>query len=321
MQLILDAIARRRDLIARLTAEGTDCFRLFHGRVEGWPGLTIDSYGPLVLVQSSKVELEADTLAELKRLFEGRPLVYRHRHQGRSREIFHTAEAHQEFSVRELGLEYVVRGQMSGLDPDLFLDLRAVRRAIHGLAPGQSVLNLFAYTCGLGLVAAAGGASSVWNVDFSGSALELGARNFARNGVTGEFVKEDCFPVLWQLAGQAVKGKAARRRRFRKFEPRQFQLVMLDPPRRAVGPFGAVDLVRDYQSLFKPCLAICAQRGAILATNNVAAVGHEEFADLLDRCARKAGRPLSRLEWIAPDEDFPSADGLHPLKAVLCHPE
>ncbi|MGE0488189.1 MAG: class I SAM-dependent rRNA methyltransferase [Vulcanimicrobiota bacterium] len=318
MQEFSDALARRCQLVARLNAEGTDCFRLFHGRTEGWPGLTIDSYGPLILVQSSGQPLEAGPLAEIRSHFEGRPLVYRHRHRGRSHELFHSPEAHREFTVREQGLRYLVRGQMAGLDPDLFLDLRAIRRVMRERARGRTVLNLFAYTCGLGLVATAGGARSCWNVDFSGSALELGARNFALNDLTGEFIQEDCFPVLWQLAGQPVKGKAARRRPFRKLEPRHFDVVMLDPPRRAVGPFGAVDLIRDYQSLFKPCLRICSPGGVILATNNVAAVDREEFSQMLSRCARKAGRPLSSLEWIPPDEDFPSPDGHHPLKAVLC---
>ena len=46
------ALDARRDLIARLHAEGTDAYRLFHGTVEGRPGLTVDRYGSLILTQS-----------------------------------------------------------------------------------------------------------------------------------------------------------------------------------------------------------------------------------------------------------------------------
>ena len=46
------ALQARRDLITRLAAEQTDAYRLFHGTVEGKPGLTVDRYGSLILVQS-----------------------------------------------------------------------------------------------------------------------------------------------------------------------------------------------------------------------------------------------------------------------------
>ena len=46
------AIERRQALLARLTSEGTDCVRLLHGVVEGAPGVTIDRYGPILLVQT-----------------------------------------------------------------------------------------------------------------------------------------------------------------------------------------------------------------------------------------------------------------------------
>jgi 23S rRNA (cytosine1962-C5)-methyltransferase len=101
-------------------------------------------------------------------------------------------------------------------------------------------------------------------------------------------------------------------------ERRDFDLVILDPPALAKGPFHTVDLVNDYQSLFKPSLLACAPGGTVLAANNVGSVSREVFGKQLERCADKAGRPLRGLEWLNPDEDFPSFDGHHPLKIAVC---
>ncbi|KAF1018869.1 MAG: hypothetical protein GAK37_03770 [Pseudomonas sp.] len=51
-QALRAALDHRQDLLAELHAQGTDCYRLFHGSQEGAGGLTIDRYGPQLLVQS-----------------------------------------------------------------------------------------------------------------------------------------------------------------------------------------------------------------------------------------------------------------------------
>src|SRR4029079_11623229 len=89
--------------------------------------------------------------------------------------------------VRELGVPYDARPRHRGQDPLLFLDLRVVRRRVLELARGRSVLNLFAYTCGVGVAAARAGAAEVWNVDFAASALDVGRRNAALSGVEMTF--------------------------------------------------------------------------------------------------------------------------------------
>jgi 23S rRNA (cytosine1962-C5)-methyltransferase len=182
------------------------------------------------------------------------------------------------------------------------------------------VLNLFAYSCTAGVAAACAGASEVWNVDFSRSALEVGRRNAELNAIDPErmrFVQEDCLPVMRQLAGLPVKGRASARD-YARFEPRLFDLVVLDPPAWSKGPFGAVDVEGDYASLFKPAVLATAPGGAVIATNHVASVERETWTTALSRCAEKAGRPLASIELVAPDADFPSRDGNPPLKVAVC---
>jgi len=317
------ACSTREALAARLSAEDTDCWRLFHGAAEGYPGLTVDRYGDLALVQTFREGLapgELDLLAHVLR--ERCPAllhcVWNHRGPGAGGAA--TPEALAEREIRERGLRLCFRARHRGQDPWLFLDLRSGRRRLAELARGRSVLNLFAYTCGAGLAAARAGASEVWNVDFSDTALEVGRRSAALNdlGSTGiEYVHEDVLPVLRQLAGLPVKGRASLRAHL-KLAARRFDLVLLDPPAWSKGPFGAVDVARDYPSLFKPALLSTSDGGTLLATNHLASVTRATFAAQLEACARKAGRPLAALEFLDPDEDFPVRDGEAPLKIAVC---
>ncbi|CAN0451318.1 unnamed protein product, partial [Discosporangium mesarthrocarpum] len=95
--------------------------------------------------------------------------------------------------------------------------------------------------------------------------------------------------------------------------------VFLAPPTWSTSSFGAVDLVRDYQSLFKPSLLATREGGILLATNHVSLVDYDQWVQSLLRCAKKAGREVKSVTPIVPEDDFPSPDGKHPLKMALFH--
>ena len=57
--------------------------------------------------------------------------------------------------------------------------------------------------------------------------------------------------------------------------------------------------------------------GMVICCNNAVQISREFWADQLQRCATKAGRTIRELEWITPEEDFPSHDGQPPLKIAL----
>lgn len=326
--LLAAAIDRRTALLARFTAEGTDCVRLLHGVAEGAPGLTIDRYGPILLVQTWREPLaegELDALAAVANDTLGTSLTACWNHRGEGPGGSARADAALEAPVgHELGIAYDVRPRHRGQDPLLFLDLRVGRRWIKEAARDRRVLNLFAYTCGIGVAALVGGAREVVNVDFAASALAVGRANAARNGggdaVDDErfvTITDDVIPVVRQFAGLGMPTRGKRARAFTRRTARQFDLVVLDPPRWAKGKHGAVDVVRDYASLFKPALLATAPGGAVLATNHVPEVDLGEWLASLERSAAKAGRPLAGLDVLEPEEDFPSPDGRHPLKIAL----
>jgi 23S rRNA (cytosine1962-C5)-methyltransferase len=328
--LLAAALQARAGLIEKLHAEQTDAYRLFHGSVEGRPGLTVDRYGDLLLVQSFHEPLAPEALAALEAFYAGAlpglTLVYNDRSGSNSRirneltgEQLTAAQAPR--LCHEMGITYAIQGRHEGQDPWLFLDLRAGRRRVMREAPGKSVLNLFAYTCGVGIAAAKAGASFVLNVDFADSSLSVGKENARLNELAHRprFVKSDAFAAMRQLAGigqpQMVRGK--RMPAFPKLEQRQFDLVFLDPPPYAKSLFGVVDLVNDYPALFKPALLCTAEGGSLICCNNVAQVDRDAWLDQLQRSARKAGREVRTAEWIMPEEDFPSPDGKPPLKMVV----
>ena len=330
--LLSASITRRRALLERLGAEGTDCLRLLHGAVEGAPCLTVDRYGPILLAQTWREPLgdgalEAMTAVASEAL--GATLTPCWNHRGGPGGSAHDADAMRAPIGHELGLKYDVRPRHRGQDPLLFLDFRAGRRWLKAECRGRSVLNLFAYTCGIGVAALAGGARQVVNVDFSDTVLAIGRANAERNASAADAtalgerfvtIVDDVIPVMRQFAGLPMPTRGKRARFFTRRAPQQFDVVVLDPPRWAKGGFGAVDVVRDYASLFKPALLATAPGGVVLATNHVPDVALQDWLGSLERVAVKAGRPLASLDVISPEEDFPSPDGRPPLKIAHARP-
>jgi 23S rRNA (cytosine1962-C5)-methyltransferase len=330
LPLLAAAFDARAELLPRLHAEQTDAYRLFHGSVEGHPGLTIDRYGDLLLVQCFHSPLPPETLAAVTNFYVGLlpdlTVVYNDRSHANSR-IGNPLPPAQLYAammpreMHEMGVTYRIQGRHAGQDPWLFLDLRAARRRVMQEVPGKSLLNLFAYTCGVGIAAAKAGARYVVNVDFADSSIMVGKENARLNDlpVRPRFVKCDAFAAMRQYAGigqpERVRGKVMPP--FPKLEAQTFDLVFLDPPRYAKSPFGVVDLVNDYASVFKPALLCTSAGGTLICTNNVAEVQRDAWLDQLQRSAAKAGRPIREMEWIMPEADFPTSDGQPPLKIAL----
>ncbi len=328
--LLQAAFAARQPLLERLHGEDTNAYRLFNGSSENRPGLTVDRYGDLLLLQTFHVPLSEDEQLAIEQFYAaalpGLTALYNDRSSANSRianplppERLAAAQQPREF--REMGVRYLVQGRHAGQDPWLFLDLRAGRRRVMQEVAGKSLLNLFAYTCGVGIAAAKAGAAHVVNVDFAESSLKVGKDNARLNELATRprFVQSDAFAAMRQLSGigqpKKVRGKPMPP--FPTLEKHSFDMVFLDPPRYAKSPFGVVDIVSDYAALMKPALLCTAEGGTLICCNNAAQMSREVWADQLQRCTAKAGRTLRELEWIAPEEDFPSHDGQPPLKIAL----
>lgn len=328
--LLQAAFTARQTLIEGLHAEDTNAYRLFNGSSEGHPGLTIDRYGNLLLIQTFHAPIDAHDRADIEHFYAaalpGLVAIYNDRSRANSRIVNPLpadilAEAQKPREFHEMGVRYLVQGRHAGQDPWLFLDMRAGRRRIRQEAAGKSVLNLFAYTCGVGIVAAKAGATHVVNVDFAETNLKVGKDNGRLNDlpIRMRFVQSDAFAAMRQLAGigQPTMVRGKKMPAFPKLEKHSFDLVFLDPPRYAKSAFGVVDIVNDYAALMKLALLCTNEGGTLICCNNAAQLSREVWADQLQRCVKKAGRTIHEIEWIVPEADFPSHDGQPPLKIAL----
>lgn len=145
------ALALRGDLLASLHAEQTDCYRLFHGAVEGMPGVTLDRYNELLLLNTFRDpppsllgELEDVRAAVSEALPDVHlsPVYWCDRRRGApgggpdpSLPASHYAS--------ELGLRYLIEAPAQGRDPWLYLDFRAARRWLRANSADRDVLNAF----------------------------------------------------------------------------------------------------------------------------------------------------------------------------------
>ncbi|HEY7376087.1 MAG TPA: class I SAM-dependent methyltransferase, partial [Polyangia bacterium] len=201
------ALARRLAFIDR---GQTDAFRWIHGEGDRLPGVHVDLYGRAASLRYDGEGARAfyrDLPARLRDAAGAAGLaldtvVERRRARGdgqadggeRAAAVLGAAPA-AEIEVRENGLRFgvdLMRGQKGGL----FLDQRDNRARVRGLAPGRRVLNLFGYTGGFSVYAAAGGARATTTVDAAAPAIAAARQNFERNRLAAEgarFVAGDAF--------------------------------------------------------------------------------------------------------------------------------
>lgn len=304
------AIAYRRDVLG-LPSEETTGFRLVHSEGDRLPGLIVDRFGEVLVIQLSTAamdrrrELILDVLeAELS------PLA-----------IVETSDSHRELEglepasglrrgvlpseliVRERGLALSVpaAGQKTGL----FFDQRENRARIESLAGGRRVLDAFCYRGGFALAAARGGAAEVLAIDSSGPAIAAAEADAAANGLTINAQKIDCFKRL----GAARKAGE------------QWDLVILDPPRYANRKDQLKQARQKYRELFGLGLAAVAPGGVLLACSCSGRVSADDFEAILRDAAIRARRELRIVQRgeQAPDHPVsPTCPESRYLKAVFC---
>ena len=309
---IAAALAFRR---AEIPSETTDALRLVHGESDGLPGLVADRYAHTLVVQlaSAGCERWRETLIEILRAQSGCARVYeRSDTEGRELEGFAAsagliagAAADRPLEIVEHGIRYEVdaaAGQKTGF----YLDQRDNRRRVGLLAAGREMLNCFCYTGGFALSALAGGACSVLSIDSSGPALELAKRNLALNGVEAgraEWLEADVFGALRKLQR----------------EGRQFDFIVLDPPKFAPTPKDAERAARGYKDINLNALKLLRPGGLLATFSCSGGVSPELFQKIVAGAAADAGASLLLRERYraAPDHpvriEFPEGEYLKGL--------
>ncbi|OGD21311.1 MAG: 50S rRNA methyltransferase, partial [Candidatus Aminicenantes bacterium RBG_13_59_9] len=193
----LEAVGQRLDaalaLRKRLVEPATSAERLINGEGDGLPGLVVDRYEDVLVLQVATLgmdKLKSMVLGHLAKALSPRSIYEKsdlptRREEGLADfEGLLTGEQIDLVEIKEAGLRFLVeiRGaQKTGF----YLDLRESRSLVRALAEGRRVLNCFCYTGGFSVAALAGGAASVDSVDSSGPAVSLAKRNLSLNGFPG----------------------------------------------------------------------------------------------------------------------------------------
>jgi 23S rRNA (cytosine1962-C5)-methyltransferase len=320
LRALMGWAAERR---AALAADAeTNIYRLIHGGADGLPGLTADRYGD-VLVASLYDDGDGlsprpvppallDALAAAAG-FDTIYVKYRPRQASRLTDeqldaLAPTGPAAglptDEFVAHEDGLAYIVRPG-DGLNAGLYPDMREGRGRVRAWSAGRRVLNCFAYTCGFGVAATAGGAQRVLNLDLSKTALARGQGNYRANGFEPDpydFVFGDVFDWLRRLARRGDR----------------FDLVILDPPGFSTAKSGRFSAARDYGELASLAARCVSPDGLLLACCNVAELPWRKYRDQVlngvksaDRTAEVAG------VYHEPALDYPHSPPVEPYLKML----
>jgi 23S rRNA (cytosine1962-C5)-methyltransferase len=238
---ITHALALRKDL--KLAQHSTG-LRLIHGESDGLPGLVVDQYGDVLVMQigSAGAERWRDTCADILQEMCNPVCIYE-RSDSDSRALEGLPERNnvlhgnlpESLIIVEHGLHFAVdvaHGQKTGF----YLDQRNNRELIGTLAQDRDVLNCFCYSGGFSLYALRGGAKSVLSIDSSNEALQLAQRNVELNGLDASRAEWQCIDVFQAL------------RKLRD-QNRKFDLIILDPPKFAPTAAFAEKAARGYKDI------------------------------------------------------------------------
>ena len=300
----------------------TNCYRLVHGEGDNLPGLIIDFYDGVCVMQAHSVGMFrarkqiSDALQkvygpELKAVYDkssgtapfkaGLELIdgYMYRRPDFSDD---------EQVVLENGHKFLVNwteGQKTGF----FLDQRDNRALVGSLSKGRNVLNLFCYTGGFSIYALAAGALHVDSVDSSKKAMMMVDKNVALNGFDESKHTSLCCDAIDYLKS-APEGK--------------YDLMIVDPPAFAKHRGSLKNALRAYQRLNAAAIAKVAPGGFVFTYSCSQVVDKESFALAVFSAAAQCGRRVRILDRLNQPCDH-SVNIYHPegeyLKGLLLYVE
>jgi 23S rRNA (cytosine1962-C5)-methyltransferase len=285
--------------------EKTNSYRLVNGEGDLLPGLVIDRYRDVFVLQVSTLGMQqflpliVDWIIKKfspKSIYEKSLLPSRKDEglQDEQRTLFGEVPANS-LEIRENGLDFyvsVLHGQKTGF----FLDHRETREQVRSLSNDKKVLNCFAYTGGFSIYAAAGGAKAVDSVDISAAAVQMAERNMQLNGLTSSvhhFFAADVFDFL-------------------RNQPLDYNLVILDPPAFAKRQKDVVSACRGYKDINRLAMEKMPKDSILLTSSCSYHVDEKLFQTVVFQAAIEAKRIVKIIGRHRAASD-------HPIN--ICHPE
>jgi 23S rRNA (cytosine1962-C5)-methyltransferase len=274
--LVAERLAAALDRrLAKLDLARTNAFRWVHGEGDLLPGVHVDYYLDTAVVRFDGDGSRAfyEPLEARLRLAAGSRLPIRAVRDRASREA---SAPHDEREVLEDGLRFAVdlaHGQKGGL----FLDQRENRQRVAERARGKSVLNLFGYTGGFAVYAAAAGARSTDTVDMAKPAIEAARRNFELNDLPMDRARFHAVDAFAFLTAAIERGD-------------RWDIVITDPPSFAPKKDAVPAARQAYQRLHRLAAAVTVPGGLLCASSCSSHFGKDDFLASIEAGTRQADR-------------------------------
>lgn len=305
----------------RKTVMGNDleCCRVIFGEADGFPGLTVDRFGSVLVTQSLSVGIErfkdiifpliyevlTDDGQKISGIYERNDVAIRSLEGLEESKGWYKLDGVQnpnstETEIIENGIKYSVdfeNGQKTGF----FLDQKYNRLAVSKIAKGKRVLDCFTHTGSFALNAAMGGAKQVCAVDISQSAIDMAKHNAEINGLANimSFRTEDVFDLFPKLEAEHEK----------------FDFIILDPPAFTKSRKTVESAAKGYKEINLRAMK-ALPRGGYLATCSCSHFMKDElFVKMLHSAAKDACVQLRQIEarqqapdhpilWNVPETDY-----------------
>ncbi len=299
---ILSEAIELRKTLGLFSKENSIC-RIVHGEGDGLPGLIIDFYNGIAVIQCHSIGMyqmiELISQALQNSLGESLKAIY-----SKSSETLHNKEGIVDSYIwstcktphkaKENGIRFSidwVTGQKTGF----FIDQRENRKLLSKYATGKKVLNTFCYSGGFSLFALKAGASEVHSLDSSKKAIELTEYNIHLNKLTENHVS---------IVADAME--------YMKTVDNSFDVIILDPPAFAKHRDKRHQAIQGYKRLNEMAIRSIKPGGIIFTFSCSQVVDKNLFTHTIIAAAINSGRKIRILEQLHQPAD-------HPINAF--HPE
>lgn len=288
----------------RKKVSDTGSCRVIFGEADFLPGLVVDKFSDVLVVQSLAlgidrlkdqiVELLKEVLAadgiKIRGVYERSDAKVRRQegmelYKGFIGEAFDT-----NVEIEENGVRYMVDvkdGQKTGF----FLDQKYNRKAIQHLCKDAKVLDCFTHTGSFALNAGYGGAKEVTGVDASELAVEQATLNSKLNGMEDrvKFICRDVFELLPELEEKGEK----------------FDVVILDPPAFAKSRNSVKNAVKGYREINLRAMKLVRDGGFLATCSCSHFMTYELFTQTIHQAARNVHKRLRQVEYRTQAPDHP----------------
>ena len=279
--------------------------RMCYGEADNMPGLVVDRFGDILVVDvltAGMEKLKPEITKALQKIFKPKGIYYKNDSAFRALEgLTNTpeivGEVPETVEIEENGVKYIVPvrgGQKTGF----YFDQRENREFLKPYFKDKLVLDLYSYIGSFGITAAKAGAAQVWGCDSSAAAVEFAKKNAELNGVSdiAVFHRDDAERLLSAMK----KGEL----------PDQPDMVLLDPPAFVKSRKALPQAVGLYVKLVKMALEGIKEGGYLAFSTCSHHISREFFVDIIRQGVSKSGRKAVLVELRGQAKDHPVLIGM-----------